>query len=200
MSLTYRSIKGSTLTSDEADENILYLDTKIDTTAATIPDVATSQAVFTQTSTVTVTNTTATLFGTGVGSLTIPADTLSAGSTIRIVLMGLYDSGATPSLTITASLGGFSLGGTHNLAANQTFNGFEIDCIITCRTSGSGGTLACTLKTLSKEDDTTGLPRFFLNLNTGSLDTTISNVLNITATAGSTETIRIYTAAIDQLN
>src|ERR1700743_3537851 len=68
--------------------------------------------LFTQTNTVTYANSTAltNLLGTGLGSTTIPANTLNPGSQIRVKGRGIFSTALSgPSLVVTLKLGSVTL-------------------------------------------------------------------------------------------
>jgi hypothetical protein len=73
-----------------------------------------TKLLFSQTADKTVANTTTPtgLFGTGVGSLTLPAGLLAAGSVIRITMTGHYSTTGTPTFTLAVNLGGTELATT----------------------------------------------------------------------------------------
>jgi hypothetical protein len=113
---------------------------------------ATAQAMqvpgvlFTQTADATTTaNSLTTLLGTGVGSLTLPANILVVGRTIRLTLCGYISvaDGGAGTKTLTLSLGGVTVatgtsGATFATLVNQEW---IATAFITCRTAGAGGTV-----------------------------------------------------------
>lgn len=114
------------------------------TTTATAVKVG--GAVFTQTADSTTTaNNLTTIFGTGVGSLTLPANILIAGRTIRIQAGGFISvaDGGAGTKTLTIKLGGVTVATGTSGATIQTLANQEwiCDCFITCRTAGAGGTV-----------------------------------------------------------
>ncbi|HTK65377.1 MAG TPA: glycosyl hydrolase family 28-related protein [Pseudonocardia sp.] len=81
------------------------------------------------------------------GTFTIPAADATAGATYRIIAWGYMTTSATPpTVTLRARLGGVAgtvIGATGALTptASLTNAGFwKIECIVTCVTTGSGGT------------------------------------------------------------
>lgn len=85
----------------------------------------------------TVTETTA--FGTGVGSLTLPANSLAAGRVLHYVLLGVAQ-GSASTLTIKFKIGGTVI--TSAAAVNfggATNRDIVAECYFTCTTAGSSG-------------------------------------------------------------
>jgi hypothetical protein len=102
--------------------------------------------LFTQTADSTTTaNTLTTLFGTGVGTLTLPANFLIVGRTIMIRLGGYISTadGGAGTKTLTLTLGGVTVAsGTSGATFTTVGNaGWEAVATITCRTVGAGGTV-----------------------------------------------------------
>lgn len=140
---------------------------------------AASNKIFSSTTSVTYSNltTTISLFGAGVGSLTIPANTLVAGSVIKITMVGFISRAAASSITYLLTLGGNTVA-TNTIATttNATNESLIITALITCRTAGAGGNGIGNLNAASSIYGTDGT-----NTNAVfSLDTTISRVLNLT--------------------
>lgn len=99
--------------------------------------------VFVQTATSTLDNSTTetTAFGTGIGSLTIPANGLTVGKTYQIKLQG-FVSGQN-SFTVRLRLGGTQVGGNALINVESYQNqAIDIDCFITCRSTGGTGTVS----------------------------------------------------------
>lgn len=108
---------------------------------------STATTLFTSTATQTVAATTSetSIIGSGQGTLTLPANYLTPGKSVRFSIRGLY---STPALSIgnilvTVKLGGTTLASaTANALATTASNlGYEGGCIITCRTAGVTGTV-----------------------------------------------------------
>ncbi len=157
---------------------------------------------FTQTTAISVSNTTATILGTGIGTKTILANEMIVGTSFRIQLTGNYSSsGGTPSVTFTLSLGGTTLVYTiHTLAASQSGQPFQLEGRFTCKTIGASGTVTSNLVTSSKAVGSSQIAQYELNSFTTVINTTISQAINITATVGSGEAIQIVQGSIEQLN
>lgn len=142
-----------------------------------------ARQTFAQTSTVTVsaTDVQTTLTSTGVGSLTIPAESWFVGKTYKVVLHGIYSTSSTnpASLTIKIKLGTTVVAqGTFNLAANKTDVAFECRNEFTCRAIGASGTVFSMGMMRSADNIVT-------KLNNGTSPTSVtlstSQSLNVTA-------------------
>jgi len=91
----------------------------------------------------------------GVGTLTIPANFLVPGKTIRLTASGVYSSPASTSGIISLELGGVATSITiPGLGSNATNLPWTLTALFTCRTNGAtgtiwphGGTVAVTLNT-----------------------------------------------------
>lgn len=107
----------------------------------------TFSTLFTQTAEKSVSNITTetTLTNTGTGSLTIPADSLAAGTTIRIRGVGyITNTGAAVNGSIRFKISGttFLSSVTQSIAGITGTRLFEIDITLTCRTIGASGSFA----------------------------------------------------------
>jgi len=141
---------------------------------------------FRQTADKTITNTTVetTLFGTGVGSLVIPANTFVAGSTIRLRMQGVISSpkDSAEEVTFKVYLGNTVLTQmTGNLFQGMEAAALIIDLLITCRSIGSNGTVMPAGAVII-EIRSVGY-QSLIRLNSSnpiSINTTIDNTLNLT--------------------
>ena len=122
------------------------LNAPIQWSSGVIP-LAVSGVLFTQTADSTTTAGSATtLLGTGVGTLTLPANLLMPGRTIRIVLSGKYgqvttDAGWAPK-TFAITLGGVTVAtGTSASYGISSVVAFSAEATITCRSAGASGTV-----------------------------------------------------------
>lgn len=103
--------------------------------------------IFTQTADATVTNTVTetSIIGAGVGTLTLPANFFTAGKSIRIRIGGIYSTplAATPSVIVKIKYGSTVLASatTTSLLSGASGLEFEGQATITCRTTGSSGTV-----------------------------------------------------------
>lgn len=101
------------------------------------------RVVFAQTDNQTVTNTNVetTLFGSGIGTLTMPANFFVAGKTLHLRLQGFHTVSATPpSIVYRVKLGGVTFATLTFTDMTDSNQYFEIDFVLTCRTTGAGGT------------------------------------------------------------
>ncbi len=101
-------------------------------------------SLFSTTGSTTVTQTSATtLIGTATGSTTIPVNTFTAGQPFMFHASGFYTTPATPaSLTIDFKVGGttrISTGAVVQIAS-VTLGVWNLDCVMTTRTTGASGT------------------------------------------------------------
>lgn len=167
--------------------------------------------IFTQTANATITNTVTetTLLGTGVGTKTLPANSLIIGKTVRIKACGFYstDGAAAGTLTFNLKIGGTTVATTGaRTAVNAAANFYwEIEAEITCRTTGAGGTVFAQAKFLHQQEATTYNAFLWPLVNTGTdaVDTTVSNALDLTTTFGTADTDNTITcsnSSIEVLN
>lgn len=107
-----------------------------------------SGVIYTTTASTTVANTVTetTLVGSGVGTDTLPTNFLVAGKTVRVSAWGVYSTTGTPTLRYRVRMGGIA--GTvvldtaaQTTASGVTNRGWRVDGLITCRTTGAGGTV-----------------------------------------------------------
>jgi hypothetical protein len=93
------------------------------------------------------TATTATLIGSGVGTLTLPANFLVAGKTLRLKAKGyITTTAAASTLIFLVKLGATTVANTNNGTAlapvsSMTAKPWEVEVDITCRTTGASGTV-----------------------------------------------------------
>ena len=145
----------------------------------------TALGIYAQTNDVTVVNTTTatTLIGTVVGSATLAANFFAAGKTIIIFISGTYQqTSGSNTCTLNFSIGGVAVGSialNHNNTVAASY--FEARVVVTCRTAGATGTVqyqGCGLLNLA------GTPTFYYQTSatSGSINTTTTNAINVTAT------------------
>ena len=84
-----------------------------------------------------------TIVGTVTGGKTLPAALLVAGKTVRVRAFGVLSSTGTPNLTVKVKFGSTVIATTGAVAQSGTPTdvGWELDCLITCRTTGASGTV-----------------------------------------------------------
>ena len=101
--------------------------------------------LFTQTANKTIADTVTetTLFGTGVGTLTLPVVFFVAGKTIRVTIRGFYSEGTASNGTFNVKLGSVSIctTGAFAIAGAATNVGWVASVDITCRSTGASGTV-----------------------------------------------------------
>ncbi len=148
-----------------------------------------SSCPFTATATGTVGNTGAetTLIGSGVGSLTIGANTMAAGRTYIVDLQGFYSTKAAPvgNITLTFKFGSTTLcttGAVPALQASKNQVYWRARVVVTCRTTGATGTVFA--QGTADFDNGSGayihLP--MKTTATVTIDTTASQAIGFTAT------------------
>lgn len=105
--------------------------------------IATS-ALFSQTATKTVANTTSetALDSTGVGSKTIPANFFIAGRVLQVTATGIHSGTGNPHIDIKLKFGSTVILDTGSVASgNSTNTFFEVKAFITCYTTGGTGSV-----------------------------------------------------------
>lgn len=177
----------------------------------TITNYENNGTLFTQTADKTVTNTVTetTILGTGVGSVTLPANFFVAGKTIRLRIGGIYSTPAasTPSLVIKVKYGSTVVATvtTSALVAGASSLEFDTGVDITCRSTGSSGTVMVH----GDIEYATGAAGTVLvdPLNnagaTTTINTTTSNALDVTVTwdaATSTRSVKSTVCTVEVLN
>lgn len=139
---------------------------------------------YTATADKTIGNTTAetTMFGTGVGTLTLPANTLIAGKSIKIRLSGYVSTaGANTVITLRLKLGGSTIASiAPGLPTSQSGNHFWIEVILTCRTAGATGTVIGQLTYLNSAGSANRELGGSAQTTTTTLDTTGTLALDVT--------------------
>lgn len=141
-------------------------------------------AVFTQTATVSLSNsvTETTLIGSGTGTVTLPADFFRAGTTLYFYATGYHSSTGNPTITIRVKFGSTTILTMTGTSGNSSSDTFVIEGLINCRTTGASGT-AMGQGTYT-EVHSNGLRAGSDKTSTTTINTTISNVFNITAQWG----------------
>lgn len=173
-------------------------------TPTSIARQAVPGVLFTQTADKTVSNTVAetSVVGTGVGSMTLPANFFVAGKTLRIRIGGIYSTPAiaTPSVTVKVKYGSTVLATvtTTSLLSGASNLEFDGEVAITCRTTGATGTVVAH----GDIEYATGVAGTIavdpLN-NAGAattIDTTASALVDITVTWDTATSTRIATSTV----
>ena len=167
-----------------------------------------SGCIFTQTADQTIANTTTetTMFGTGVGTLTLPANFWTVGKTIRVEIHGDFADTGNPTAEIQAYYGETSLidSGAIALSGLGGTEEWECEVIITCRSVGGSGTLQTVIDW--EYETTTGssaIERLDVAGALQTVDTTASGALDVTfqwGTAAAANTIHSHVAFVQILN
>lgn len=163
--------------------------------------------IFSQTASATIANSVAeiTLVGTGVGSTTLPANFLLAGKTIMVMMYGTIASILTPTLRVKVKLGSTVIIDTTaaTLATITGTNLFTTSGMIACRTTGATGTVFGQGMQLYYTG-VTGLAGIASpNTTTSTIDTTTSQVLDVTVqwgTASASNTITSTNLSVFVMN
>lgn len=149
--------------------------------------------LFAQTASATCANTVTetTISSTGQGTLTLPANFFVAGKTVRIKAWGFHSSTASPNLTMKVKFGSTVIltTGTHAMH-NDTNSLWELEGVITCRTTGGSGTVFA--QGLFQDFGTGGDSVQMVNTATNTISTTSSQAVTVTAqwgTASASNTI-----------
>lgn len=155
--------------------------------------------LFTQTADKTIANTVTetTLFGTGVtvgGGLTLPANFFVAGKTLKLHIHGYHSSTGNPNVTIKIKLGSTVVATATGVSGNGATDGFFFDGEITCRTTGATGTVSAGGQ--YDEVHTSGLNLGIVQTGTTTIDTTASQVLDVTVTWGTADAGNTITSQI----
>lgn len=164
--------------------------------------------LFIQTANATVSNTVSetTLVGTGVGSATLPANFFTVGKTLRLTMRGI-NSTATPAGTLTFRI---KLGATtiissaaETLTNGLTDMGWDIQADITCRTTGSSGTVRGQGKVFEATGTGTSAHWMLASTSDTTINTTVSNAVDITveySTADASNSISATNFTIEVIN
>jgi len=169
-----------------------------------------SGVIFTQTADKSVSNTTTetTIVGSGVGTLTLPANFFVAGKTIRVTMSGVYSTVAVTGDTVTVKVkyGTTVLASkaTTSLVTGATNLFWESEILVTCRTTGATGTVQVSggiryqvAGSVIVEDELNN------TVATTTLDTTSSGLFDITVThsaADASNTVKSLVGAFEVLN
>jgi|SRR5579871_922125 len=139
--------------------------------------------LFIQTADATVgnTNTETSIVGTGTGSVTLAANFLTTGRTLRLVMRGYHSATGGPTINVKVKLGSTIILTTTAVTDNNNTNqGFELNADITCRSTGVSGTVAAQGSFM--EEGSTSFQ--MVNTVPVTIDTTSSQLLDITITWG----------------
>lgn len=164
--------------------------------------------IFIQTGTLTYANSTTetSLIGTGLGSVTLPANFWTVGKSIRVKGRGFYSSGAlAPSIALKSKFGSTILASATigNLLNSASNSGFSFEQILTCRSTGASGTVQVD----GSISYSTGIgllgASYLIDTAPNVIDTTISQALGVTGTwgtASASNTMSITNVSVEVLN
>lgn len=149
--------------------------------------------IFSQTANQPIGNTTteSSIVGTGVGVVSIPANELIVGRTLRLKMRGFLSSTATPTLRMRAKLGGVTVADTTAVTqvGTPTNVEWELDVELVVRSVGAGGTA------FAQGRFTYGGTTVPLSSTvTVAVNTTISNLVDITAQWGTANVGNVITS------
>lgn len=157
--------------------------------------------IFTQTADQTIASSTTetTLFGAGVGTLTLPANFWTVGKTIRLEIHGDFADTGTPTAEVQAYFGAVSLvdSGAITLSGLSSTEGWQAEVTITCRTTGATGTLETHIDW--EYETTTGssaIERLDVAGTNTVVDTTASGALDVTFQWGTNSASNTLTSKI----
>lgn len=160
--------------------------------------------IFTQTATRTISNTTTetSLFTTGVGTLTLPANMLAVGKSLRIKLAGLVTTTGV-NAPLRLYLGGVLLATSDTLNfASITDRAWHIDVLLTCRSTGATGTVIAQ-GIFWYQVATVAINGLGLAMTgTGTVDTTTALAIDLTAqwsAASASHSLRCTNAVVEVL-
>lgn len=166
------------------------------TWAAASGGTSTSATLFTGTATGSFNNvTTTTIVPSGTGSMTMAANYLTAGKTIRIKFNGQFAGSGTGSFII--KIGSTTIMTISSITGVNGY-GFTCEATITCNTTGATGTVMA-YSNVSAYTSSSGVG-FFAGTSSVTIDTTSSQVLDVQTTMSSTLTASIYTFSVEALN
>lgn len=160
--------------------------------------------IWTKTSNVNVSNTTTTtsLLDTGVGTKTIPANTLVAGKTIRIMLGGMFRWDGSSTLLFEVTFAGVQMAITPSIAPNSlAYHAWQMVFYITCRTAGASGTVYPS--GIFFQSIGMGNEGFNYSVAPITVDTTANQTLDVTAkwsATGANNSVLAETGSIEILN
>jgi hypothetical protein len=146
------------------------------------------------------------MLGTGVGTLTIPANTVTAGKHYRVTARGRYStSGTNPAqMNWRVKLGSVTICSTGNtgLGTGKTDKEFELHADLTVRTTGSTGTMMGTGMWFTEDNSGSNAMDNGLG-TTATVDWTVNQTFDFTVdfndgSVGNNEDI--YTLVFEEVN
>ena len=170
--------------------------------SSTVPGVT-----FTQTANQTIANTTTetTMFGTGVGSLVLPANFFTAGKTVRVKIKGFLSATNGDIATLKIKLNDSIMVNSAGTFVTLTDVGADIEFDLTCRTTGTTGTvIGQGFSTVSGgQGFSMSTVRSLQMLTTKTINTTVAQTINFTYqwnSAKTGNTITTTNASVEVLN
>lgn len=164
--------------------------------------------LFTQTASQTIVSTVTetTLFGSGTGTLTLPANFWTVGKTVRITIRGTLGNTGTPTAQIRVKTQGVTVLDTTAVAMVSVTapESFTINVLLTCRTTGATGTV--TGSGLILHHGGTAFATVLgmdIPTATGTVNTTTSGTLDVTwqwGTSSASNTITSANSTVEVLN
>lgn len=136
--------------------------------------------------------------------LTVPAGYLVAGAAYRLVAYGTASNagGSTRTLTLRVRCGPTTLTGniagsrTPNIAVGASAEGFMVEFLFTVRTAGASGTCIANGVTISGPSQPLNTNAFVSpDTSTVAVDTTVDNILELTAVTGHSDGTAVFTVA-----
>jgi hypothetical protein len=167
-----------------------------------------SYLTFSQTADNTIANTVTetTLFGTGAGTLTLPANFWIIGKTLRITISGDFSDTLTPTARVKVKFGSTTLIDSTALKIPALTGKEQWDMYITmtCRTTGGSGTIETNvIFEYETTTEVTPIERFDISGTSTVVDTTVSGALDATfqwGTASASNTITSQISYVEVLN
>jgi hypothetical protein len=151
------------------------------------------EGLFAQTSdstTVSGTTSETTIIGSGIGSLSVPPNGFSVGDSFRCIVSGDLGAHNNDTLTLRVKSGSVLLGTTGSITLPGVTNKhFNFDIHFTIRQVGAAGVaslISVGFFTYNKDASVSFEGGSFSSLNNTTFDTTVSNILDITAQFSST--------------
>lgn len=145
------------------------------------------------------TNVATSIFGTIVGSTTLPANFFGVGKTITINASGTYQqTSSSQTCTLALTIGGVSMGSiafNHSNPIGPIY--WDAQWIITCRTTGATGTLQYSGK---GSLNSTPVFYFITPATSGSINTTTTNAIAMTAQWGNANPSNIFITSLNYGN
>lgn len=169
--------------------------------AGDLPASSSSKDLYVATASGTVASTTSetTIIGSGVGSLTLPANFLTVGKALRVRVLGVWGTTiVAPTINIKFKLGSTVIVATGAVTAPTSLSNqwFEVIVELTCRTTGASGTVIAQGAFLNAEASATFVAFAYpmSETSTNTVDTTGTLAVDVTATWGTSNAANTITA------